>query len=178
MEYRHKSSPSPRKFKAVASARKVMRTVFWYSEGTVHIEFLKQGKTVNLERYISTLRKLSVRLKRVHPKKHAILVLHHDIDRPHTSRQTEEALHNFVVLPHPSYSPDITPNDFYLSPKLKECLRGNHYEGDEDVEAAVRHWFRQKCVDFLHTACVNLYVVGSCVWIGMETSLNNAVCMI
>ena len=23
-----------------------------------------------------------------------------------------------------------------------------HYESDEDVEAAVRHWFRQQCVDF------------------------------
>ncbi|GFS22655.1 histone-lysine N-methyltransferase SETMAR [Elysia marginata] len=29
MEYRHKSSPSPMKFKVVASARKVMLTVFW-----------------------------------------------------------------------------------------------------------------------------------------------------
>ncbi|GFR68138.1 histone-lysine N-methyltransferase SETMAR [Elysia marginata] len=36
MEYRHKSSPSPRKFKVVASARKVMLTVFWDSEGIVH----------------------------------------------------------------------------------------------------------------------------------------------
>ncbi|GFS04208.1 histone-lysine N-methyltransferase SETMAR [Elysia marginata] len=112
MEYRHKSSPSPRKFKAVASARKVMLTVFWDSDGIVHIEFLKQGNTFNLERYISTLRKLSVRLKRVRPTKHAIL--HHDNDREHTSRQTEEALHkmNFVVIPHPSYSPNIGPSDF------------------------------------------------------------------
>ncbi|GFR71361.1 histone-lysine N-methyltransferase SETMAR [Elysia marginata] len=148
MEYRHKSSPSPRKFKVVASARKVMLTVFWDSEGIVHIECLKQGNTVNSERYIYTLRKLSVRLKCVRPTKHAIL--HHDNAKPHTSRQTEEALHkmNFIVLPHPSYSPDLAPSEFYLFPKLKDHLRGNHYGGDEDVEAAVRHWFRQKCVDF------------------------------
>ncbi|GFS18292.1 histone-lysine N-methyltransferase SETMAR [Elysia marginata] len=45
MEHRRKSFPSPRKFKVVASARKVMLTVFWDSEGIVHIEFLKQGNT-------------------------------------------------------------------------------------------------------------------------------------
>ncbi|GFR87087.1 transposase [Elysia marginata] len=136
------------KFKVVASARNMMLTVFWDSEGIVHIEILKQGNTVNSERYISSLRKLSVRLKRVRPTKHAIL--HHDNARPHTSRKTEKALHkmNFVVLPHPSYSPYLAPSDFYFFPKLKEHLRGNHYESDEDVEAAVRHWFRQKCVDF------------------------------
>ncbi|GFS05480.1 transposase [Elysia marginata] len=132
MEYTHKSSPSPRKFKIVASARKVLLTLF-----------LKQGNTVNSERYISKLRKLSVGLKRVRPTKHAIL--HPDNARLHTSRQTEEALHkvNFVELPHPSYSPDLAPSDFYLFPKLKEHLRGNHFASDEDVEAAVRHWFRQ-----------------------------------
>ncbi|GFR88109.1 transposase [Elysia marginata] len=150
MEYRHKSSPSPRKFKVVASARKVMLAVFWDSEGIVHIEFLKQENTVISERYNSTLRKRSVRLKRVRPTKHAML--HHDNARPHTSRQTEEALHkmNFVVLPHPSSSPDISPSDFYLFPKLKGHLRGNHYESDEDVEAAVRHWFRQKMCGLFH----------------------------
>ncbi|GFR73957.1 histone-lysine N-methyltransferase SETMAR [Elysia marginata] len=37
MEYRHKSSPCPTKFKVVACARKLMLTVFWDSEGIVHI---------------------------------------------------------------------------------------------------------------------------------------------
>ncbi|GFR86923.1 mariner transposase [Elysia marginata] len=109
---------SPRKFKVVASAKKVMLTVFWDSEEILHIEFLKQGKTVNSERYIPTLRNLSVRPKGVRPTKHAIL--HHDNDWPHTSRETEEALQkrNFVVLPHPSYSPDLAPSDFYLLPEI------------------------------------------------------------
>ncbi|GFS07637.1 mariner Mos1 transposase [Elysia marginata] len=148
MEYRHKSSPSPGKFKVVASARNVMLTLFWDSERIFHVEFLKERNNVNSERYISTLRKLSVRLKRERPTKHAIL--HHDNARPHTSRRTREVLHkmNFVVLPHPPCNPDLAQSDFYHFPKLKEHLRGNHYKSDEDVEAPVRHWFRQKCVDF------------------------------
>ena len=43
MEYRHKRSPSPRKFKVFASARKVLLTIFWDMKGVVHMEFLKQG---------------------------------------------------------------------------------------------------------------------------------------
>ncbi|GFN92240.1 histone-lysine N-methyltransferase SETMAR [Plakobranchus ocellatus] len=56
MEYRHKTSPSPRKFKVVASARKVLFTVFWDMEGMVNMEFLEQGQTVNSE--LSRLRRV------------------------------------------------------------------------------------------------------------------------
>ncbi|RUS74366.1 hypothetical protein EGW08_017875 [Elysia chlorotica] len=34
MQYRHKNSPAPKKFKGVASARKVLLTIFWDMEGT------------------------------------------------------------------------------------------------------------------------------------------------
>ncbi|GFO32020.1 histone-lysine N-methyltransferase SETMAR [Plakobranchus ocellatus] len=73
MEYGHKTSPSPRKFKVVASARKVLFTVFWDMEGVVHMEFLEQEQTVNSERYISTLRALKLRLRRVWRDKDSIL---------------------------------------------------------------------------------------------------------
>ncbi|GFR89200.1 transposase [Elysia marginata] len=38
-EYRHKTSPSPKKLKVFSSARKVLLTIFWDSEGVVHTEF-------------------------------------------------------------------------------------------------------------------------------------------
>ncbi|GFN86338.1 histone-lysine N-methyltransferase SETMAR [Plakobranchus ocellatus] len=89
MEYRHKTSPSPRKFKVVASARKVLFTVFWDMEGVVHMDFLEQGQTVNSERYISTLRARKLRLGRVQRDKDSNL--QHDNARSHTCRQTEDA---------------------------------------------------------------------------------------
>ena len=33
----------------------------------------------------------------------------------------------FKILPHPTYSPDMTPSEFYLFTKLKSHLRGTQY---------------------------------------------------
>ena len=53
-EYRHKTSPSPKKFKVFSSARKVLLTIFWDSQGVVHTEFLEQGNTVNSTKSVHT----------------------------------------------------------------------------------------------------------------------------
>ena len=55
MEYRHKESPQPKKFKTHTSAGKVMLTVFWNSERVVLAGFLEKETTINSLRYIETL---------------------------------------------------------------------------------------------------------------------------
>ena len=147
MVYRHKTSPSPRKFKVIASARKVLLTIFWDMKGVVHMELLKQGHTVNSEKYISTLRTLKARLRRVRSGRDSIL--QHDIARPHsvhTSRQTQDALAQLKLpaLTHPAYSPDLASSDYLLFLQLKKHLEGNHYHSDEEVVAAGRKWCREQ----------------------------------
>ena len=39
----------------------------------------------------------------------------------------------FEILPHPPYSRDIAPSDFYLFPKLKSHLRGTQYGSNEGI---------------------------------------------
>ena len=41
------------------------------------------------------------------------------------------------TVPHPPYSPDLTPCDFWLFHKLKENLRGSRYETIEEMKEAV-----------------------------------------
>ena len=41
------------------------------------------------------------------------------------------------TVPQPPYSPDLSPCDFCLLPKLKEKLRGCRYETIEEMEEAV-----------------------------------------
>ncbi|CAH1250095.1 SETMAR [Branchiostoma lanceolatum] len=43
----------------------------------------------------------------------------------------------FELLPHPPYSPDLAPSDFYLFPNLKSHLHGHHFETDDEVIHAV-----------------------------------------
>jgi hypothetical protein len=39
--------------------------------------------------------------------------------------------------PHPPYSPDLAPSDFYLFEDVKRCLTGISFEDADQVLAAV-----------------------------------------
>jgi len=42
-------------------------------------------------------------------------------------------------VPHPPYSPDLAPADFFLFPKLKTTLKGRRFQTIEEIqENAVR----------------------------------------
>ena len=41
------------------------------------------------------------------------------------------------TVPHPLYSPDLAPCDVCLFPKLKEKIRGCHYETIKEMKEAV-----------------------------------------
>jgi len=36
---------------------------------------------------------------------------------------------------HPAYSPDLAPNDFFLFPKVKEILKGRHFDCTDDIRS-------------------------------------------
>jgi len=38
------------------------------------------------------------------------------------------ATKQITVLEHPAYSPDLAPSDFFLFPKIKEILKGRHFD--------------------------------------------------
>jgi histone-lysine N-methyltransferase SETMAR len=63
-----------------------------------------------------------------------VLILH-DIALPLLSRAVSEILEKYgwQVLPHLPYSPDMSPPDFDLFPKLKKPLRGKRFRSIEEV---------------------------------------------
>jgi hypothetical protein len=61
MQWKHKGSPPPKKFKVQHSAGKVMATVFWDSEGILLIEYLPRKSTMKGNYYAEVLGKLEKR---------------------------------------------------------------------------------------------------------------------
>jgi histone-lysine N-methyltransferase SETMAR len=43
-----------------------------------------------------------------------------------------------TVLKHPPYSPDLAPSDFLTFPKIKETLRGRHFDDNDDIRSNTR----------------------------------------
>ena len=47
------------------------------------------------------------------------------------------------VLNHPPYSPDLSPCDFFLFPRLKKMLSGNKYTSRSSLDSAVYQCLQQ-----------------------------------
>ena len=43
------------------------------------------------------------------------------------------AAKQITVLQHPAYSLDLAPSDFFLFPKIKEILKGRHFDDIDDI---------------------------------------------
>ena len=43
------------------------------------------------------------------------------------------------ILPHPPYSPDLAPCDFWLFPRIKRYLKGRNFSSNSEVEGALRN---------------------------------------
>ena len=48
------------------------------------------------------------------------------------------------VLNHPPYSPDLSPCDFFLFPRLKKMLSGNKYTSRSSLGSAIYQCLQQK----------------------------------
>jgi transposase len=71
----------------------------------------------------------------------------------HTSFAVREFLaqNKITTPPHPPYSPDLAPCDFFLFPKLKTHLKGHNFGTVENVQAAAtRALTNISSEDFLH----------------------------
>jgi extradiol dioxygenase family protein len=95
-------SPTKKEPKTMPSGKKIMRTVFWDTEGCILIEFLERGKTVNADHYVQKLLMLRHALRDKRPGSNVIL--QHDTARPHIGfcEQSDE----WTTLRHERGTPD------------------------------------------------------------------------
>ncbi len=170
MQWKHRTSPSARKFKQGLSLKKTMASVFWDSKGVILIDFMARGTTINGEVYRDTLTRLRKAIKDRRPGRltQGVLLLC-DNARPHTARETCALVEKFkwVTLPHPAYSPDLAPSDYHLFRKLKTDLGGVKFETEEELKNYVVEYFKKLDEKFYEEGfskliyrldkCLNLY---------------------
>jgi histone-lysine N-methyltransferase SETMAR len=131
-----------KKTKTVSLTGKVMTTVFWDSHGILLIDYLEKCISIIGVYYAPLLDKLKTEIvtKRRHFKKKKVL-LHQD-----TSAVAMAKIHElqFELNHYPSYSPNLTPSDFFLFSKLKVRLGGQKFSSNEEVIASVGAYFAAK----------------------------------
>ena len=158
-------SPRPKKFKTQPSAGKVMATVFWDAKGVIMLNFLPKRSTITGVYYANLLDQLrtAIREKRRGNLSKGVL-LQQDNARVHTCKVAMDAVerNGYELIPHPAYSPDLAPSDYFLFPNLKKDIRGLHFRSDEEVVTAVVEWVNGKDLPFSVLGWSHLNTVGHC----------------
>ena len=120
------------------SKLKTMLICFFDQEGIVHREFVPPRMKVNADFYYDLLRRLreNVRHKRPQKWQNQKLIIHHDNALAHRSFKVLQFLakNSMTVVPHPPYSPDLAPCDFFLFPKLKLQMKGRRFDTIEEIQ--------------------------------------------
>ena len=78
------------------------------------------------------------------------LLFHQDNAPSHKSITTIAKLHELHIelLPHPSYSPDLTPSYYWLFAVLKRMLPGKRFGSNEEVILETEAYFEVKHKSF------------------------------
>ena len=162
-DIRRRSAPwldadeAPRHFpKLELHQKKVMLTVWWSATGLKYYSFLNASETITAQKYCQQMDEMHQKLQQQHPalfnRKGTILL--HDNARPHVAKPTLPKLNELVyeTLPHPPYSPDLSPTDYHFFKRLDNFLREKCFKNLSDI--------KKDFSDFIATRTQDFYVIG------------------
>ncbi|KAI6661153.1 hypothetical protein LOD99_10175 [Oopsacas minuta] len=127
----------PTKVQRIRSAGKQMWAIFFKRSGFIEGIALEDRNIVTADWYTTvSLPKVFSAIEKQREKSSVRgILLHHDNASSYTALRTREFLENYWIgtLPHPPYSPDLAPCDFWLFPKLKDQRRGRRIISNEEL---------------------------------------------
>jgi histone-lysine N-methyltransferase SETMAR len=128
--------------------KQALLCVWWNYEGLIYYELMPDGRTINTEMYSQQLEKMYTVLLQKYPAlvNRKRVLLQQDNARSHTAKKTLqkiEELEGIELLPHPAFSPDLEPSDYYLFHSVAQFL-GVKISISSDVEVAVEEVFLLK----------------------------------
>ena len=111
---------------------KQMMAAFFKSDGPVSLVAVEKGTTVTGKWYADVcLKKVFEDLEQKRPTAGVRrMFLLHDNAAPHKAHCVKQFLADIGVqeINHPPYSPDLSPPDFFLFPKIKRQLAGRRFD--------------------------------------------------
>jgi histone-lysine N-methyltransferase SETMAR len=140
-EWHRSSSPRPVKFRREQSKLKQMMIFAYDAEGILVSDHVPVGQRINKNYYQHFLRdKLRPAIRKNRPSllDQGVIILH-DNASVHKAGDVIDLLEEYgwEILPHPAYSPDMSPPDYDLFHILKKPLRGKRFHDLEELSAAV-----------------------------------------
>lgn len=132
----------PQIARTAQNSKKRMVCIFFTMEGVIARIVVPKGQSVNASFYKNKV--LSVvfsnykELKNRRTMKN--MMLHHDNAASHKAQIITEYLQEekIFLLPHPPYSPDLAPCDFFLFPRIKKELKNRHFDNVENLARAIQ----------------------------------------
>jgi histone-lysine N-methyltransferase SETMAR len=140
--------------------KKLLLCVWWSMAGVIHHEVLKVGETITADVYCQQLQRASQALLNKQPalvNRRQVLLLH-DNAPAHTAKKTQGEIRklNWEVLPHPPYSPDLSPTDYHLFRSLANYMREKQFKKQEEVTQELQNFFSSKDAAFFENGIEDL----------------------
>jgi hypothetical protein len=113
--------------------KNVLLCIWWKYEALIYYELVPDGRTINAEVYSQQLEKTYMVLLEKYPAlvNRKCVLLQQDNARPHTVKKTLQKiveLEDIELLPHPTFSPDLEPsNYYYLFHSMAQFLHGKSF---------------------------------------------------
>lgn len=137
-----KDENRPQIVKTAQNSKKRMFCIFFSVDGVITRFVVPKGQTVNANLYANEIlpKVFSNFMEKGGRTTVRDVMLHHDNAAAHKARIVTEYLRNERVelLPHPPYSPDLAPCDFFLFPRIKKELKGKRFDKVENLARAVQ----------------------------------------
>ncbi|GBO99721.1 Mariner Mos1 transposase [Eumeta japonica] len=131
--------------------KKLIRCIWWDQLSVVYYELLHPSETITGTLYRTQLMRLSRALKEKRPQyysRHDKIILLYDDARSHVPMKNYLKTLGWEVLPHPPYSPDIEPSDYYLFRSMAHALSEQRFTSYEDTKNWVDSWIASKDKEF------------------------------
>ena len=123
------------------------------------LDFLPKRSTITGVYYANFLDQLRTAIREEHRGKLSKgVLLQQDNARVHTCKVAMDAVerNGYELIPHPAYSPDLAPSDFFLFPNLKKDIHRLHFRSDEEVVTAIEEWVNRKDPGFFSSGLMAL----------------------